>query len=254
MKQSLQLKLGQSLTMTPQLQQAIRLLQLSTLDLQNEIQEALDSNPMLEVGDDASSTPEESNLDNSQSEAKTNNDASPDANSEPSNATANDSASDANTEPTQAQTDENQTDSEWSDEIPTDLPVDTSWDDVYQSSAPAGPAPSDDDDNNFESRRGGTESLQDHLLWQLNLTPFSDRDYLIALTIIDDVQPSGLLTSPLQNIYEGLSLQVDELELDEMSAVLHRLQQFDPPGVAGENLGDCLHIQLNQLNQLNQFQ
>src|SRR5690606_22668148 len=68
MKQSLQLKLGQQLTMTPQLQQAIRLLQLSTLDLQAEIQEALDSNPMLEVTDedvgdrnsDASDTPEES--------------------------------------------------------------------------------------------------------------------------------------------------------------------------------------------------
>jgi len=52
MKQSLQLKLGQQLTMTPQLQQAIRLLQLSTLDLQNEIQEALDSNPMLDASDE----------------------------------------------------------------------------------------------------------------------------------------------------------------------------------------------------------
>lgn len=244
MKQSLQLKMGQSLTMTPQLQQAIRLLQLSTLDLQNEIQEALDSNPMLEVSEENTNTSneEKSSDDNSVNEA-----SSVASQSELNTSEANTKNENNNNE---TQT-EPENDSEWSQEIPEDLPVDTSWDDVYQSSAPAGPVNNNDDDDNhqFESRRGGTESLQDHLLWQLNLTPFSDRDHLIAMTIIDDIQPSGLLSSPVNDIFESLSEQLEELELDEVEAVLHRLQQFDPPGVAGEDLGDCLFIQLCQLPQ-----
>jgi len=231
MKQSLQLKMGQSLTMTPQLQQAIRLLQLSTLDLQNEIQEALDSNPMLEVLEEP---PGQAN-DEKNATQNSIDDTSSLSNSEQN------AKSETNDEP--------QGETEWSQEIPEDLPVDTSWDDVYQSSAPSGPANNRDDDDNsqFESRRGGTESLQDHLLWQLNLTPFSDQDYAIAMTLIDDIQPSGLLSSPIAEIFEHLTAQLEELELDEVEAVLHRLQQFDPPGVAGEDLGDCLHIQLCQL-------
>ncbi len=234
MKQSLQLKLGQSLTMTPQLQQAIRLLQLSTLDLQNEIQEALDSNPMLEVSED---TPESSSSDKNNKDTNSDNSTTTDVRTDGSDS-----------ESSKSDLESDSQDGEWSQEIPEDLPVDTSWDDVYQSSSPAGAASNDDDDNSqFESRRGGTESLQDHLFWQLNLTPFSDRDYSIAITIIDDIQPSGLLSSPINEIFESLSEQLDELELDEVEAVLHRIQQFDPPGVGGQDLGDCLHIQLCQL-------
>ena len=141
-----------------------------------------------------------------------------------------------------------ETDSDWNQEIPNDLPVDVSWDDVYQTSGSA-PASSnrDDDDSYLESRRGTTESLHDHLYWQLNLTPFSNRDHLIALTIIDDIQDSGLLSNSIESIFEGLNEQLEDLELDEVTAVLHQIQQFDPPGIAGQDLGDCLHIQLKQL-------
>ena len=226
MKQSLQLKMGQSLTMTPQLQQAIRLLQLSTLDLQNEIQEALDSNPMLEVEEaqnDSDASSEKSS--NSQAELKT------ETNTDHSTA-------DSSTE----------VDGEWSQEIPNDLPVDVSWDDVYQSSNPAPASNARDEENtDYDVRRVASESLQDHLLWQLNLTPFSSRDYAIALTIIDAILPSGLLGISVDEIFTGLHEQLEELELDEVTTVLHRLQQFDPPGVAAEDLGDCLLIQLNQL-------
>jgi RNA polymerase sigma-54 factor len=251
MKQSLQLRMGQSLTMTPQLQQAIRLLQLSTLDLQNEIQEALDSNPMLEVGDETTdkngNTIEDAvTFENSQSTSASNSDATNNSDSESNSSSTNDN-NDSSME-SSSQPDDMASNDEWSQEIPEDLPVDTSWDDVYQSSAPIGPSSNEEDENNFESRRGNTETLQDHLLWQLNLTPFSNRDRLIAMTIIDDIEPSGLLSSPIEEIYESLIDQLDEIELDEVEAVLHRLQQFDPPGVGGQNLGDCLHIQLNQLS------
>lgn len=122
MKASLQLKLGQSLTMTPQLQQAIRLLQLSTLDLQQEIQQALESNPMLETSED-----------DDQTDAASENDER--------EANATESAAEAAPEPA-SDWDESENGPDWSseneipDNIPDDLPVDTAWDDIYQS-APA---------------------------------------------------------------------------------------------------------------------
>jgi RNA polymerase sigma-54 factor len=238
MKASLQLKMGQSLTMTPQLQQAIRLLQLSTLDLQQEIQQALESNPMLE-------TPE----DDDQAD-------SPDADAD-SRDERTDQSSDQEEPATETASDwdENENGPDWSsendipDNIPDDLPVDTAWDDIYQS-APA-PASKGDDENesDFETRNSPAETLQDHLEWQLNLTPMSERDQAIAHALMDAVDERGYLTSPIEEIYSGLQDETEEdpLELDEVEAVLHRLQHFDPPGVFARDLQECLLIQLNQL-------
>lgn len=233
MKQSLQLKLGQQLTMTPQLQQAIRLLQLSTLDLQNEIQEALESNPMLDVSEDSSdgadSGADGSNDNNEQQKDNRNNEA----NDKNSNA-----ESSGDSEP----------DGEWNNDIPTDLAVDTSWDDIYQS-APSGSglAKPDNEDMDFESRRGTSESLQDYILWQLNLTPMSETDRVIAESIVDAVGSSGMLVQSIEEIFQGLQADLEELEMDEVMAVLHRLQQFDPPGIASQDLSECLLIQIKQL-------
>ncbi|MDO3388352.1 RNA polymerase factor sigma-54 [Gilvimarinus sp. SDUM040013] len=232
MKQSLQLKLGQQLTMTPQLQQAIRLLQLSTLDLQQEIQEALDSNPMLEteeVGESAGDTEKTSEQE---------------ASSREENAQAQESAKATESES------ESTAEGDWNDEIPQDLPVDTSWDDVYESSGPTLPASNyEGDDSDFESRRGSTETLYDHLMWQLNLTPMSERDEIIAMAVLDAVEPSGLLSTTIEEIFEGLAPNLEELELDEVEAVQHRLQQFDPCGVCSENLEQCLVVQLAQFDK-----
>jgi RNA polymerase sigma-54 factor len=230
MKQSLQIKMGQSLTMTPQLQQAIRLLQLSTLDLQNEIQEALDTNPMLEVAEEVHKTDAKQGADNnvnSQSEKP------------PQETSSNDT--------TVADTQTNEDTSNDLEFIPDDLPVDTSWDDVYQSSsAPSSASSANNDDDHFESQRSSTESLQDHLMWQLNLTHFSDKDHSIALTIIDDIKPCGMLSSSISDIHTSLIDSLEDIDEDEVFAVLHRLQQFDPPGVASQDLGECLLIQLKQ--------
>jgi RNA polymerase sigma-54 factor len=248
MKQSLQLKLGQQLTMTPQLQQAIRLLQLSTLDLQQEIQEALDSNPMLEVTEDDSTPNAESNI---QAEGQS------DSPNEHQSDNPHDSEFDS-----QTNNDINQDDSstdidsipEWQDNIPEDLPVDTQWDDIYQTgSTGSGLAAPEDDEQRMDNRYGTGESLQSHLLWQLNLTPMSERDQAIALTIIDAIEPSGLLSLSVDDLYLGLSKELEELEEDEVYAVLHRIQQFDPVGVAAQDLGDCLFIQLSQLPDTTPF-
>lgn len=234
MKASLQLKMGQSLTMTPQLQQAIRLLQLSTLDLQQEIQQALDSNPMLET-----------------SEEEDNGDASDtDQDQKDRNHDESVSASEGDSQP-----DNSWEESDWSAEnndagaIPDDLPVDTAWDDIYQS-APAPVSRGDDDnDMDFESRSPVTETLHDHLEWQLNLTPMGERDQAIAHALLDAVDDRGYLTSDLEEIHSGLVDEEDEdpVEMDEVEAVLRRLQHFDPPGVFARDLQECLLIQLNQL-------
>lgn len=231
--------------MTPQLQQAIRLLQLSTLDLQAEIQEALDSNPMLEVSEEEAREETKTEA-NSQQEAPAADESAADTSPEniettPSDVTASAESSEGGEEVAAA-------DGDWNDAIPEDLPVDTSWDDVYQS-APTGTglAAPENDDSDFESRRGGGESLHQHLFWQLNLTPMSERDQIIAMAIIDAIQDSGMLSLTADEIHHGLQSELEELDLDEVIAVLHRIQQFDPAGVASQDLSECLLIQLNQL-------
>jgi len=248
MKASLQLKLGAQLTMTPQLQQAIRLLQLSTLDLQQEIQQALESNPMLELSEDQESAADDkSEQDNDHSEERetaTVND-SPDAAQDQSE--TEDSSSDDHPELESWENDQ------WDNntEMPDNLPVDTQWDDVYQSAPASSSAPrsDDEDDNDFETRNSPEETLQDHLLWQLNLTPLSDRDRAIAHALIDAIDNTGYLCQTIEEIHQGLAEDSDEdpLELDEVEAVLHRIQFFDPPGIGARDLQECLLIQLNQL-------
>ncbi len=250
MKQSLQLKLGQSLTMTPQLQQAIRLLQLSTLDLQNEIQETIDSNPMLEIAE-----PEIQGDEHHQVEAQNIqvSDKNKDKNEESVN--NEESVDGERIEELPMSTDHlENAESEWNQDIPSDLPVDTSWEDVYQTpTTSSAPTASDDEYSPIESRRSNAESLHDHLLWQLNLISCSDRDYTIAITILDDIQSSGLLSTSIEELYKNLSENLEELELDEVIAVLRQIQQFDPPGVAAQGLSDCLLIQLQQLPDATPF-
>lgn len=279
MKQSLQLKLGQQLTMTPQLQQAIRLLQLSTLDLQQEIQEAIESNPMLEV-EEAYDSPGEpgdyegNDFDNTDYPRQL--EIAPDGNVQPTsefNSGDNFSAGTDSFQESSYSDGESFGEGEsfgdkdvygegesfsadsgdWSEAIPSDLPVDTSWDDVYQASSSSGSSNFDNEDNDFESRRAATDSLYDHLMWQLNLTPMSDRDRLLAMAIIDAVEPSGMLSVTLEDIYEGMRDEFEELEFDEVLAVQHRLQQFDPCGVCSQNLSDCLLVQLQQFDSKTPF-
>lgn len=234
MKPTLQLRQGQSLAMTPQLQQAIKLLQLSTLELQLEIQQTLESNPMLEMLEEGESSEDDLPVISEEDLARL-------------RQTSNEVVDFSAPEHSSATTDAD----EWSDEhIPDELPVDSQWDDVFEVSSST--TSHVDEDFDFDSRNSATETLQDHLLWQLNLTPMSDRDRVVALAVIDAVAPSGFLEMSAEEIHQGLVAQwqdEDELDLDEVLAVLHRVQQFDPPGVAAHDLRECLLIQLNQLHE-----
>ena len=213
--------------MTPQLQQAIRLLQLSTLDLQQEIHQALESNPMLELIEGIEEDEDQATDANANTE----------------------SASQAADSPDKKPAD-NLDEEYWQSEIPKDLEVDSSWDDVYTNSPP----PSQNfeaEDFDYESRNSAEETLQDHLLWQLNLTPMSESDQAIAIAIIDAIDPNGWLTVDLESILAGFDPEL-EIGLDEILAVLHRIQQFDPIGVGYRNLSECLLVQLNHLGEHNQ--
>jgi len=224
MKQSIQLRLGQNLTMTPQLQQAIRLLQLSSLELTNEIQDALESNPMLEITEGEEANPV--NEDNTRDAEKPG----------------------ASEEIAAADTDKAMQQSE----IPDDLPVDTAWEDIYEPTVyqpPSGQGSSSGfDDREQDINDTGAESLHEHLMWQMSMTPFSDTDAQIAMAIIDGISEDGYFDSTVDDIHESLIADLPELELDEIDAVLRQVQNFDPPGVAARDLGDCLQLQLKQLD------
>jgi RNA polymerase sigma-54 factor len=222
MKQTIQLRLGQHLTMTPQLQQAIRLLQLSALDLQQEVQEVLESNLMLETEEEGRlrDLPEGADLPVSGPES-------------------------GNEERVDQRAEDRELDPERT-ELSEELPVDSEWGDIYDSYMPAtGSGQRDDYDGDFLAQKSRAETLHDHLIWQLNLTPFSDTDRVIALAILDSINSDGYLSTPLEEIHAGLG--ESDIGLDEVVAVLHRVQGFDPVGVAARDLRECLLLQLRQL-------
>ncbi len=225
MKPSLQLKFSQQLTMTPQLQQAIKLLQLSTLDLQAEIQEALDSNPLLEVDEQIDSGSGEKAL-------ETNHSAD---------------SKDSVNEQVEVNADSVESgDALQNNDIPKDLPLDSTWDEYLSaSSAPASMSSAGsagDDDQVFQGET--TDNIQDHLLWQMRLTHFSDTDIGIAMAIIDSINEAGYLTISTEEVMA--SMDDEEIELDEVEVVLKRIQMFDPIGSGARCAQECLLIQLRQ--------
>ena len=246
MKQSLQLRLGQQITMTPQLQQAIKLLQLSTLELHMEVQQALESNIMLETTEELDDEYREESNESSEEKVEA-------TDSEELNGHEEDSflSSDSSEE---IKLDE-------ATDIPEELDVDSGWEDTYGEllnnydyTTPSSATHRDDDDARDPfNQKIVEESLQDHLRWQLDLTPFSDIDKAIAMAIIDSIDNDGYLKASLEDI--ATSLDVSDLddgttvEIDEIEAVLHRIQRFDPVGVAARDLAECLMLQLDELDE-----
>jgi RNA polymerase sigma-54 factor len=216
LKTSLQLRLGQSLTLTPQLQQTIRLLQYSTLELQQQVQEMLEQNPMLDAEDPAQDPPTTETQKPEAPETKE---------SEPK------------------PLDENQP-------IPEDLPLDTSWDAIYDSLPSQNTGLSDTSDF-LENQSGSQADLREHLLAQLALTPISDIDQYIGHTIILNVNDDGYLDDTLENILVSLidELEDEELTLSDVRVVQHLIMQLDPLGCASLDLRENLRVQLQHRSE-----
>lgn len=212
MKASLQLTVNQHLTLTPQLQQAIRLLQLSTLELHQEIQQMIESNPLLELD-----IPNEKNADDSSQEIT-------------ESATLNDVPLNQSV-------------------VCKELPVETAWEILYPNTTTQ--HDSSEETNNLDNIYCATPNLHEYLFWQMELTPFSEREHLIANTIIDSINCEGFLSVSTEDLLEGLNARKnnsdDNFHLDEVETVLKCIQHFDPVGIGAKNLSDCLLLQLNQL-------
>jgi RNA polymerase sigma-54 factor len=204
MKPRLQTSLGQQLVLTPQLRQAIHLLQLSALELEAELAEAVESNPLLDW-----------------------------AEPEPLRTGA-------------AAGDEGPRESgDASEHAIDDMPPWTRGDEPWQQRV--GPSDSDDEDGDAAERVAEPQTLHDHLQWQLHLTHLSPRDRRIGLALIDAIDDDGYLRESLDALRQALLPDL-VVTPEELQAVLHQLQGFDPAGVGARDLGECLALQLVPLS------
>ncbi|GHE93157.1 RNA polymerase sigma-54 factor [Thalassotalea profundi] len=208
---------------------------MSTLDLQQEIQEALDSNPLLEVEESSNSDRESStdNFDDAFSASASDSDTKNSAN--------NDGSEDSTPTIDEIST----TEAMDKNEIPEELNIDTTWDESFSAGVSNTGVGVASEDYTYQGET--TDSIQDHLRWQMDLTPFSDTDRAIATAIIDAIDDAGYLTVSAEDILE--SVGVDDVELDEVEAVIKRINMFDPVGVGARSIAECLLIQLNQFDK-----
>ena len=220
MKQTLQLKLSQHLALTPQLQQSIRLLQLSTLELNQEIEQFLQDNPLLEREESA----EDIQMVPLAGELPVSTPAQDAAQEERS-------ASETTADHGAASDDE----LSWGVELGT-----------------SGGTPRDEnDDSDFGDIQAATTSLRDHLLGQLALIPLSDRDRAMVAFLIEALDDDGYLAQPLTDLIEVLPEELgedpDEI-LEELQIALRHIQNFDPPGIGALTASECLALQLEPMD------
>ncbi len=206
LKPSLQLKLGQQLTMTPQLQQAIRLLQLPALELQAHIRELLESNVMLEPMEETEGTGTFEAVVTAAEQPK-----APERS---------------------AETNVEVLDEGWSDHSVG--PAETPWS-------------GDDEERQQEYADASGQSLQEHLLWQLELASLAPRDLAIARAIVDAISDDGYVTESLEEVAQTLKPEI-EASAEEIAQVLEGVQALDPPGVGARSVGECIELQLRQLD------
>ena len=204
-EQSLQLRLTQKLALAPQLQQAIRLLQLNRIELREYIQDALDSNPILERTEGES----------------------------PGETEATDTFSER--EPANRENEEADQEFQEKEDWDEALPLDNQWLERNDKGS---------FDAEFQIADSSDQTLRDHLLWQINLSYFSPVDAAIAIAIVYGLNDDGLLQDSIEDIRASLAPEylVDEAEV---LAVLHRVQRLEPVGVASRSPGECIRIQLS---------
>ena len=222
MKQSLQLRTSQHLALTPQLQQSIRLLQLSTLELHQEIEQALSDNPLLERLDDP--------LDHSVrllADGAINTASPAEAPTEPGSQEAAPAA-------------EGDTfDSPEVASVAGEGEGDGDWGDVGSAKAP------DDEDSRPQLEASAT-TLREHLMEQVRVTCLTARDCVLVELIIDALDDNGYLEEPLEEIHSRIPPELD-IEIEELATALSLVQSLDPTGVGARNASECLALQIRRM-------
>lgn len=212
MKQGLQLRFSQNLALTPQLQQSIRLLQLSTQELNQELEAILQANPLLEL--------DEKNADGSDAVDTF----------IPSSA-AQESASPQE----QTRTEEAPVQENFADDY-LEYSGNTRWED----------SAGNDDDGDYNFQEAAPETLREHLLSQLKLLTLSERDQMLAMVLIDAINEDGYLEQPLEELVAMFEPEA-EVDLLELQTALKHIQNLDPAGIGARNLSECLALQLRAL-------
>lgn len=236
MKQGFQLKFSQNLSLTPQLQQAIRLLQLSSLELNQEIDVLMQTNPLLErdeTGEDDYGDALEAGTDEAASTQTTR-----EPHSEGSESyTDTNQSSESNQQNEGAEFDANQSSTEYATEFNDEFDEFSNGSRWDENSTPS------DDDSDFKQQETLPISLRQHLLSQLKLMPLSERDQTLALLLVDSINEDGYLEESLEDVAEQMPLEL-EIEALELQTALHLIQHLDPVGVGARNLSECLLLQL----------
>jgi RNA polymerase sigma-54 factor len=234
-KLSLQAKLSQSLALTPQLQQSIRLLQLSTLELNQELEQALLDNPLLERLDDP--------LDNC-----VRLDGSGGLDSQTTSAPSLDGGMDSNQQSDEPRSESTNSDGEieFSRDADQEAYEGDNFEADFGSDVKSNTSKSDEDEREFQQLDAAESTLREHLLEQLNGSRLSQRDRALVTILIEELTEAGYLETSLEEV---LSILPDELEIEteELATALKLLQNFDPCGVAARNVQECLMLQWAQL-------
>src|SRR5580658_6469810 len=218
LKPSLQLRIGQQLTMTPQLQQAIRLLQLPSLDLQAHVRETLETNVMLEADEETLEVPAEP--------------------------VREETPADAPAEEKYAELDGNSTTGDEREEPEVEI-ADEAWGE--QASGPSDTPWSGDDDRSSDFSDQHGQTLQEQLIEQLELAKLSAIDMAIARVITDAITDDGYLKDSLEDIRLSLLPEI-EATLAHVERILTLVQSLEPAGVGARSLGECIALQLKQLD------
>ena len=204
-------RLSQQLRMTPQLQQAIKLLQLSRLELEATITKEMEENPVLEeageVSEDEAAAKEAENLD---------------------------MAGQTPTRSAPAADDNKKEEFEWENYV----------EDNYKQTAGQGAIRNTEEVHNYENMITRHESLQEYLLWQLKLSGFNEEEERIGTKIIGNIDDDGYIKTPLSEICPEENLP--EKEIEDTLKLIH---EFDPPGVGARTLQECLLVQAKVLGE-----
>ena len=220
----LQINMGQQLKLTPQLQQSIKILQYSALEVQQTIETTLETNFMLEIGEEI----ESDDSDEFNEPASINEDTEK-----------------------ELQSNESPLDIEKNESIKDDLEIDLDWNEVFGDHKPASVSQSSDDYASADTYTASEQSLHDHLYWQSDIYLWDDVEEVIASYIIDDINDEGYLSSTLEELTEAINLNESELNAstDSIESVLKVIQQFEPTGVGARDVQESLLLQLSVMQQ-----